>query len=726
MENTKSDRFLIDGARTVSADRDVARGGWLWALSVAERTVFVTLGALFVTIHAADLDSSTYRKAVALVGVLAVASLLLFRVVLPRMRRDRRGAWIGVICGAAASAAVFAVLRGQAPSVALFFVPPIVVSGLLGNLFFAVVAGVLAVAGYLGVGFLSGEPPRLVAALLNSTVFLFTGFVSGVLSQELRRHVRQEMEEHRLAVAVGHRLSAVVGSIEEAIVFSDRHGRVRMVNRRAEELFEVAGDEHIDAPVVQLLRVIARQTEDPENFMERFQELRDDPEKELKWDVEQIIPSRRMLRVLSRPVRSKLGKLVGRIDVYTDVTEEIRRADEMRAAFDQARKTAESYQRGFLPKAVPSLPRVGLVAHYVAAAGSRAVCGDFYDFVPLSDGRVGLLIGDVCGIGPEAVNDAALTRYTLRSLARSISDPADLLQAVNEQVSESLSADRFVRLVFGVLDPERAILDYSNAGHVPPLLYRAKRGDIERLEEGGLPLGVEDDQRYKTGRLELDPGDMLLFYTDGATEAPRLGKPLGQGRFSDLVRQYGVGTPGELIQAIRRAVDAWVDEELLDDIAMLGCRVVPDAAVDTSARELVLPNEPSRLRDARAFVTDFLTDLRVSVEISSEIALAASEAIGNAIKYGRRPEGRSEIRIRCHLDGTDVHVTVADDGPGFEFPEDAGALPDPFASGGRGLFLMKRLTDGLTVESEPGGTTVSLVRRAFEAPPLPTGHSAYD
>ncbi|MFP5297541.1 MAG: hypothetical protein ACLGHL_00950, partial [Actinomycetota bacterium] len=86
--------------------------------------------------------------------------------------------------------AVFAVLKGEAPSLALFFVPPIVVSGLLGNLFFAVVSGILAVVGYLGVGFLSGEPPRLVAAILNSTVFLFTGFVSGVLAQELRRHVR--------------------------------------------------------------------------------------------------------------------------------------------------------------------------------------------------------------------------------------------------------------------------------------------------------------------------------------------------------------------------------------------------------------------------------------------------------------------------------------------------------------------------------------------------------
>ncbi|MFP5297542.1 MAG: hypothetical protein ACLGHL_00955, partial [Actinomycetota bacterium] len=84
----------------MSADRDVTRGGWLWALRVAERTVYVTISALFLTIHVADLDTSTYRTAVGLVAFLVVASVILFRLVLPRMRRDRRGAWLGVVCGA--------------------------------------------------------------------------------------------------------------------------------------------------------------------------------------------------------------------------------------------------------------------------------------------------------------------------------------------------------------------------------------------------------------------------------------------------------------------------------------------------------------------------------------------------------------------------------------------------------------------------------------------------
>ncbi len=705
----------------MSDNRSSSRGSWTWALRVSERSALATVAALFVILHAAgDISEAAYRQGLVLVAALLLAVGVLFRVVLPRMRYDRRAAWLGVLVGAGTSVAIYAVLKGEVPSAHLFFLPPIVIAGLLGDLTIACVAGLLALFGYLGVGQLSNAPPGAVPSLLNSTIFLLTGVVSGMLSQELRRHYQREIAEHRLAVAVGHRLTAVVGAIEEAIVFSNRQGTVRMINRRAEELFELSVDEHIDGPAVQLLRVIALKTEDPEGFMETFQALRDDPEQELRWEIEQIIPTRRVLRVLSRPVTSKAGSLVGRIDVYTDVTEGVRRAVELEAAFQEARKTAESYQRGLLPKSPPSLPRLGLVAHYIPAAGSRAVCGDFYDFVTFKDGRVGAIIGDVCGIGPEAVNDAALTRYTLRSLARAESDPGRLLELVNENVSDNLGSERFVRLVFAVFDPERAVLEYTNAGHAPPILFRAKRGNIDRLEEGGLPLGIEEGARYKTARIELDPGDTIFFYTDGVTEAPRRGKPMGQGRLADLVRQYGIGTPGELVQAIRRAVDSWVDDDLRDDMAMLACQVAADIAVATSSRELVLPNEPSRIREVRSFVAEFLADLRAKVDVSAEVLLATGEAAGNAVKYGRREEGRSEIRVRCVLEGTDVIITIADDGPGFEVsPKIEAGLPDPFASGGRGLFLMRQLTDDFSIESSPHGTTVTLVRRTFETPPVP-------
>jgi serine phosphatase RsbU (regulator of sigma subunit)/anti-sigma regulatory factor (Ser/Thr protein kinase) len=483
-------------------------------------------------------------------------------------------------------------------------------------------------------------------------------------------------------------------------------------------LLEVDPEAYLGEPGVELLRTIARKTEDPEGFMETFQQVRDDPLVELRVQIEQIIPERRQLRLYSGPATDDAGELVGRIDVYTDVTEAVARADEVEELYERARKTAESYQRGLLPEAVPSLPRVSLVAHYIPAAGTKAVCGDFYDFVSLSDGKVALVLGDVSGIGPAAANDAALARYSLKSFAAAETDPARLLDRMNAHVYAQGRSERFVRMLVAVLNPERAVLEYANAGHVPPVVYRAGTQEVEWLGEGGIALGVESDASYKAGVIDLEPGDTLVLYTDGVTEAPRFGRPFGQGHFMDIVKDYGIGSPGELVQAIRRSVDAWVpDGELRDDIALLVCQVTPDTMLGEPVRELVLPNEPSRISEVRQFVAGFLADLRVSVDVSSEVQLAVGEAVANACRHGRSPSGRSELRVRCALDGRRVEVTVADDGPGYVPPADSYELPDRFASGGRGLFLMKAMMDEVDVEASDDGTVVTLVK-TVEVPGL--------
>jgi serine phosphatase RsbU (regulator of sigma subunit)/anti-sigma regulatory factor (Ser/Thr protein kinase) len=451
--------------------------------------------------------------------------------------------------------------------------------------------------------------------------------------------------------------------------------------------------------------------------MEAFQQLRDDPEKELRLEIDQILPVRRQLRLFSGPTLDDDGDLVGRIDVYTDITEGVRRAAEVQQLYEEARKTAESYQRALLPESVPSLPRLSLVAHYIAAAGRRAVCGDFYDFIPFPDGRFGVVLGDVCGIGPRAANDAALSRYTMRSLAARETDPSRLMVAMNDQVGLQCGTERFVRLMFGVLDPERAHFEYANAGHVPPIVHRQSSGDLEWLEEGGLALGIEEDVDYKVGHIELDPGDMLILYTDGLTEAPRHGRPFGRGKFGDIVQEYGVGTPGELVQALRRSVDAWTSEGgLRDDLAIVVGQVVPDRALGEPTRELVLPNEPVRVAEVRAFVADFLADLRAPVETSAEILLAVGEAAANAYRHGRKKEGRNEIRVYCALEGPFVSVTVADDGPGFDpAAAEAASLPDRFSAGGRGLFLMRKLMDDVEIDISGSGTKVTMRRQVFAA-----------
>jgi serine phosphatase RsbU (regulator of sigma subunit)/anti-sigma regulatory factor (Ser/Thr protein kinase) len=701
--------------------RQVLRGSWRWAVHIAELSAWGTAALVLFVLHIANLRSSTYRVGLVLVSALAVWLVVLFRGLLVRFGSDPRIAWLALVVNLGFACSIFAVFRRDLPvdvPSELIFVPVIMGSGLLGRLPEALATVVLAVAGYWGVAVLTGPAPAALPGTFATGVFVLAGSVAGLLARELRSHYRAEQEEHRLATAVRHRLMAVLDAVGEAIVFSDRQGVVRVVNSRAGEIFEIDPDAHLGLPVVQLLRAMARKTEDPEGFMETFQQLRDDPELELQVGVEQILPERRQLRLYSAPARDEDGSLVGRIDVYADITESVRRAAEVEELYEQARKTAESYQRGLLPDSVPTLPRVAFVAHYVPAAGQRAVCGDFYDFISMPDGKIGIVLGDVCGVGPQAANDAALTRYTLRSFASDDQDPARLMERMNAHVYSHLSSERFVRLLLGVLDPERAVVEYANAGHVPPVVHHFRNEEVEWLGEGGIALGIEEDARYKVGRVELDPGDLLVLYTDGVTEAARNGRPLGQGKFSDLVSQYGAGTPGELVQAIGRAVDAWVGTaELRDDLALLVCQVAPDTAIGEPVRELVLPNQPARVGDVRAFVGAFLADVRAPVDVTSEILIAVNEAAANAARHARREDGRSEIRVRCALAGPNVVVTVADDGPGFDASSlDSYALPDRFASGGRGLFLMRQLMDAVDFDASERGTTVTLIRWVFGAP----------
>ncbi|HJR45261.1 MAG TPA: SpoIIE family protein phosphatase [Actinomycetota bacterium] len=696
----------------LSRDRQaVTKGSWRWAVHIAELTAWGTVLLILAILQLPELSSTQYRNGLILSGLLAVWLLLFFRVFLFKALDKRWFPWAGVFVNVAFACGFYGLFRTDVPGIQLIFIPVILASGLLGTVFKALAAAVLAVGGYLSISAITGFLPDLVPGAITSGVFLLSGAVAGLLAGELRTHFRGEKREHQLATAVRHRLLAVLDAVDEAIVFRDRQGIARVINQRAGQLFEIEPDHFLGEPVVELLRTVARLTEEPEDFMETFQQLRDEPDAELRLRIEQILPTRRKLRMYSAPAFDEVGALVGRIDVFTDVTDAAARAEEVQQLYEAARKTAESYQRALLPDKVPTLPRVSLVANYVAAAGSRAVCGDFYDFVTLRDGRMAIVLGDVCGIGPVAANDAALTRYTLRSLAASDSDAGSLLRSINDLVHAQSTTERFTRILLGVLDPERAVLEYANAGHVPPILYRCSRGEAEWLAEGGLPLGIEDGTDYKVARIELEPGDMIVFYTDGLTEAPRHGRPFGQAKFADLVTEYGVGTPGELVQALRRAVDMWVSDELRDDLAIVVCQVVPDATLQEPSRELVLPNEPMRVPEMRSFVAAFLADIRAPIDVSSEILLAAGEAAANAYRHGRRAEGRSEVRLQCNFDGSEVSITVADDGPGFDPTrlQDAD-LPDRFAAGGRGLYLMRELMDDVRVDTSSGGTSVTMTR----------------
>ena len=201
---------------------------------------------------------------------------------------------------------------------------------------------------------------------------------------------------------------------------------------------------------------------------------------------------------------------------------------------------------------------------------ANTVGGDFYDILPQPDGRVIVALGDVAGKASPAALLMALFLAMLRTLADERLALTDLVRRLNIQVSKHAPPSRFITLFLGSFDPRTGELEYVNAGQTPPLLLRAS-GAVDKLSTGGIALAMFEHSTYQAGHTRLDPGDALIMYSDGITEAEA---PDGQ-MFEEFGLEAAVrATPGVAAGVIGRAVFAAVDhyrqgERLADDLTVL-------------------------------------------------------------------------------------------------------------------------------------------------------------
>jgi sigma-B regulation protein RsbU (phosphoserine phosphatase) len=185
-----------------------------------------------------------------------------------------------------------------------------------------------------------------------------------------------------------------------------------------------------------------------------------------------------------------------------------------RAAMDRDAQEARAIQQALLPKSSPYIPGFAISGLSVPA---RAVGGDWYDFIPFSDGRWGIVLADVSGKGTAAALLMSATRGMLRSLAEACCSPGEVLTRLNNLLVDDFPAGKFVTLVYAVLDPVARTVVFANAGHLQPL-FIDKDGEQFLEVERGLPLGLGCGD-YSETEIRLSRGSKLIFYSDGITEA---------------------------------------------------------------------------------------------------------------------------------------------------------------------------------------------------------------
>jgi serine phosphatase RsbU (regulator of sigma subunit)/predicted ester cyclase len=262
------------------------------------------------------------------------------------------------------------------------------------------------------------------------------------------------------------------------------------------------------------------------------------------------------------------GKIVEEwsANVVTPFLEEIEQQTRERERVEQELRVARRIQQASLPKEVPTLEGWQISPFYQPA---REVGGDFYDFLELGNGRLGLVVGDATGKGVPAALVMSTTCGMLRAVALSLNSPGEVLERVNEALSARIPPSMFVTCFYAILDPESGHLSYANAGHDLPYLRR-RGGHCEELRARGMPLGLMPGMSYEEKEIVLDVGEAALFYSDGLVEAHNPQREMfGFPRLRSLVAEHLHEGPlvGFLIDKLRSYTgDGWEQE---DDITLM-------------------------------------------------------------------------------------------------------------------------------------------------------------
>ncbi|MDH3227152.1 MAG: SpoIIE family protein phosphatase [Thermoleophilia bacterium] len=240
--------------------------------------------------------------------------------------------------------------------------------------------------------------------------------------------------------------------------------------------------------------------------------------------------------------------------------------------FARNRELADSFQHSVVAKGLPDVAGLELAALYRAAA-DELVGGDFYDVWEISDGRVAVVVGDVSGKGPRAAATTAMVRHMIEGLSTQGNGPSEIIDELNRLLYPRLADDALVTMVMAVYDPGSASLTWCNAGHPPPLLM-TEAGGIELLSHPGPPCGCLIDAEYRSFTSAFGPGDTLLLYTDGLTEARRDGEEFGHDRLVREAVKLNRSTPATLSRGLYASVRGWSRGQVDDDVAIAVVRQV--------------------------------------------------------------------------------------------------------------------------------------------------------
>lgn len=379
---------------------------------------------------------------------------------------------------------------------------------------------------------------------------------------------------------------------------------------------------------------------------------------------------------------------------------------------EQELKVARVIQETLLPREIPSLPGWNLDVFWQPA---REVGGDFYDFIHLPGGRLGILIADVTDKGVPAAMVVATSRSLLRAAAERLEEPGAVLERANELLHPDIPARMFVTCLYLILDPASGVITFANAGHNLP--YVRGQGGVREVRATGMPLGLLPSMTYEEAQIQLSPEEVLLLSSDGIVEAHDQDSQMyGFPRLQEKLAQAGAGQ-----DIIAYLLDDLMDfageaHEQEDDITLLSITRLSDMSLPDAEEIAILsiPSLPGKEREAALEVTSRISLLGISNERLKKLETAVAEAVMNAMEHGNVYQADRPVEIKVLRTQNSVVVHISDHGEGpdisrVENPDLDAKIAGEQSPRGWGLFLIKNMVDEVNHYQTDGRNTIELI-----------------
>ena len=382
-------------------------------------------------------------------------------------------------------------------------------------------------------------------------------------------------------------------------------------------------------------------------------------------------------------------------------------------------RVASQIQQSMLPEHHLHRDDVDIRGSLVPA---REVGGDLYDYF-IRDEKLFFCIGDVSGKGAPSAMLMAVTHGLFRSASAHDSNPARIMDAINEVACQGNDTNMFVTMFVGVLDLPTGRLRYCDAGHDAPFIIRGERLEVRGEKSATalevnphLPIGLFDDTKYTVQEISIQPDSLIFLYTDGLTEAKNAEHKLfGLERIQAVLNTCADNDSEEVLEKITQSVNGFVKlAEQSDDLTMLAIRYTPKQFESTLTETLVLKNDVHEVTRFSSFIKSVTEKLGIETSLARKLRLAVEEAVVNVISYAY-PEGtEGDVTIKMMSDGHTLRFQIIDTGVPFDPTKkekaDTTLSIEERQIGGLGIFLVRELMDTINYERVDGKNILTLIK----------------